>query len=253
MTETRAPKPDLEWLPAALDAAEAAPDAVALRARDHALLRLVAGATVIDVGCGTGRAVADLGRLGARALGVDLDAGMLAAARARHPGIAVCSADATALPLADGEARGYRADKVFHTLPEPLAALTEARRVLAPGGRIVLVGQDWDTMVIDSDRPALTRRIVHARADTIPQPRSARAYRNLLLDTGFHEVSLEVHTLIFTEATTRPLLDGHATAAHEAGAITATEAEEWMREQAIRATTGRLLIAVPMFLASATR
>ncbi|MEH0827559.1 MULTISPECIES: hypothetical protein [unclassified Micromonospora] len=31
-------------------------------------------------------------------------------------------------------------------------------------------------MVIDSDQPDLTRRIVHARADTIPHPRIARAY-----------------------------------------------------------------------------
>ncbi|MFF1345685.1 methyltransferase domain-containing protein [Streptomyces sp. NPDC058322] len=37
---------------------------------------------------------------------------------------------------------GYRADKVIHELAEPERALAEARRVLRPGGRIVLLGQD---------------------------------------------------------------------------------------------------------------
>ncbi|MEU8149944.1 hypothetical protein [Nonomuraea sp. NPDC048901] len=57
----------------------------------------------------------------------------------------------------------------------------------APGGRIVLIGQDWDTLVIDSDDPALTRTIVHARADQVTSPRAARSYRNLLLDAGFED------------------------------------------------------------------
>jgi ubiquinone/menaquinone biosynthesis C-methylase UbiE len=217
------------------------------------LLRLAPGATVGDVGCGTGRAVAELTGQGASAIGVDLDPAMVAAARARFPDIDVRAADAADLPLPDGQARGYRADKVYHVLPDPHAALTEARRVLAPGGRIVLLGQDWDTLVIDSDQPALTRRIVHARADTLPHPRIARAYRNLPLDAGFHDVDMEVHTAVFADTTMLPILTGHATAAHEAGAISDDQAENWVGEQARRARDGRLLVAIPMFLASATR
>ena len=58
-----------------------------------------------------------------------------------------------------------------HVLDDPARAAGEARRVLAPGGRIVLIGQDWDTFVIDADDAALTRTIVHARADLVPTPR----------------------------------------------------------------------------------
>ncbi|MCX4792367.1 methyltransferase domain-containing protein [Streptomyces sp. NBC_01221] len=99
---------------------------------------------------------------------------MIAAARQRRPEGDLRVADASQLPFADGELSGYRAEKLFHALDEPTAALAEAYRVLTPGGRIVLIGQDWDTLVIDSDDPQLTRTIVHARADTFPSPRAAR-------------------------------------------------------------------------------
>jgi ubiquinone/menaquinone biosynthesis C-methylase UbiE len=207
---------------------------------------------VVDVGCGTGRAVAELAEHAAHAIGIDLDPAMLAAARSRFPDIDVRAADATDLPLADGQAHGYRADKLYHVLSDPYAALAEARRVLAPGGRIVLIGQDWDAEVFDSDQPELTRRIVHARADTLPHPRIARAYRNLLLDAGFYDVDFEVHGAVFTDAAMLPLIVGHATAAHQTGAISSDEAERWISEQARRAERDRLLFAMPLFLAAAT-
>jgi ubiquinone/menaquinone biosynthesis C-methylase UbiE len=253
MTDTHTAYTDTDTLIRLLDAAENMPAATRLRARSYQLLRLPPGARVIDVGCGTARAVAELAGHGARAIGVDLDPAMLAAARARFPDIDVRAADATELPLGDGQAHGYRADKVYHVLPDPHAALAEARRVLLPGGRIVLLGQDWDTLVIDSDQPELTRRIVHARADTIPHPRIARAYRNRLLDTGFHDVDIEVHTPVFTDATMLPILVGHASAAHQTGAISGHEADNWVSEQTRRAQDQRLLVAIPMFLAAATR
>jgi ubiquinone/menaquinone biosynthesis C-methylase UbiE len=253
MPETHTAHTDAETLIRALDAAENTPGAAALRTHSYDLLRLPPGGTVVDVGCGTGRAVADLAGLGAHAIGVDLDPAMLAAARDRFPGLDLREADAADLPLDDGQAHGYRADKVYHVLPEPSAALAEARRVLAPGGRIVLVGQDWDTIVVDSDQPQVTRRIVHARADAIPQPRIARAYRNLLLDAGFHDAEFEVHTAIFTGTATLPLVSGHAAAAGRTGAITAGQAEDWIGEQARRAAADRLMVAIPMFLAAATR
>jgi ubiquinone/menaquinone biosynthesis C-methylase UbiE len=253
MTDTHTAYTDTDTLIRVLDAAETMPAAARLRARSYQLLRLPPGATVVDVGCGTARAVAELAEHGARAIGVDLDPAMLAAARRRFPDIDVRAADATELPLGDAQAHGYRADKVYHVLPDPHAALAEARRILIPGGRIVLLGQDWDTIVIDSDQPELTRRIVHARADTIPHPRIARAYRNLLLDAGFHDVDIEVHTAIFTDATMQPILVGHATAARQTGAITGDEADNWISEQTRRAQDDRLLVAIPMFLAAATR
>jgi hypothetical protein len=72
------------------------------------------------------------------------------------------------------------------------------RRVLAPGGRVVLYGKDWDTFVTDSGDPELTRTIVCKRAEQVPSLRAARQYCNLLLDAGFRVVTVEVHTGVFT-------------------------------------------------------
>ncbi|GAA3933961.1 hypothetical protein [Actinoplanes auranticolor] len=94
---------------------------------------------------------------------------------------------------------------------------------------------------------------MHARADAIRHLRVARAYRNLLSDNGFREAELKVHTMVFTEASTLPLLAGHAAAACNTAAISDEKAEAWIGEQARRAAEGRLMLAVPMFLAAATR
>jgi ubiquinone/menaquinone biosynthesis C-methylase UbiE len=232
-----------------LDALDDLPQATELRERSYRGL----GDTVVDVGCGGGLAVGELTRRGVRAIGVDLDPEMVEAARERWPGAEFHVADVAALPLDDGSVTGYRADKVLHTLASPDRAVAEARRVLETGGRAVLLGQDWDTIVIDSDQPELTRRIVHARADTITHPRIARAYRNLLLDAGFHDADVEVHTAVFTDAAMLPIPVGHATAARQTGAVGGDEAENWISEQTRRAQDGRLLVAIPMFLAAATR
>ncbi|TMR10493.1 methyltransferase domain-containing protein [Nonomuraea turkmeniaca] len=236
-----------------LDAADAMPDVTALRARSYELLDLRDGAGVVDVGCGAGRAVGELAERGARAIGVDLSDEMIAVARGRWPQADFRVGDACVLPLEDGTVAGYRADKVLHELPDPAKALAEARRVLVPGGRVVLVGQDWDTLVIDSDDPALTRTIVHARADLIPGPRAARRYRNLLLDAAFEDVAVEVHTAVFTDATMAPLLVRIAAAARTAGALTAEQEIAWVAEQTGRARSDRMFLAIPIFVASARR
>ncbi|TNY35517.1 methyltransferase domain-containing protein [Thermomonospora catenispora] len=236
-----------------LDAFDDASGAAELRARSYELLAVPPGGRVADVGCGTGRAVAELAERGVQATGIDLDEEMIALARRRWPRGDYRVGDACALPFPDGALDGYRAERLYHELLDPARAVREARRVLAPGGRIVLVGHDWDALVIDSDDPRLTRVIVHARADAVTDPRAARRHRTLLPDAGFARVAVEVHTGVFTDAVMLPLLTGLAETAHAAGAVTRRQADDWLAEQTERAHAGRLFVAVPMFVAAATR
>ncbi|AII11176.1 methyltransferase domain-containing protein [Rhodococcus opacus] len=252
MSTTNAPAAT-ESLVALLDVIDTYPGAAALRARSFDLLGAARATAVVDVGCGTGRAVAELAVLDVDALGVDVDEQMIRIARSRWPAGRFEIADAAALPLGDQSVQGYRAEKVFHDLADPAAALAEAHRVLAPGGRIVLIGQDWDGLFIDSDHPELTRTIVHARADTVASPRAARSYRNLLLDNGFESVQVEVHSGVFTDETLLPMLAGIAQAAAATGAVTADHTETWITDQTLRAQSDRGFVAIPLFVAHADR
>ncbi|MEU3072210.1 methyltransferase domain-containing protein [Streptomyces laurentii] len=251
-TETAGSGRSTDALVALLDAADHMPGAAEPRSFSYDVLGAAPGRSVVDMGCGAGRAVAELDERGAAAVGVDPDAHMIALARSRWPEADFRIAGAYELPLADSSVHGYRADKVFHELADPERALAEALRVLAPGGRIVLIGQDWDTFVIDSDHPALTRALVHARADLTAGPRTARRYRNLLLDAGFGDVTVEVRTGVLTGPAVLPLLTGLAEGACSAGALTREETDRWIADQRSRATRDRLFLALPLFIAAGT-
>nr|BFE78624.1 hypothetical protein GCM10020093_012250 [Planobispora longispora] len=91
----------------------------------------VAGADLIlDIGCGEGALSAALpAPARRRVVGLDASATMLG----RHPLPAV-RAEATALPFAAGVFDAAVAVNVLHHLDDPVAAIGEAHRVLAPGG-----------------------------------------------------------------------------------------------------------------------
>ena len=103
---------------------------------------LRAGELVLDPGCGTGWQAAGLRRAtpGLSVVGVDLSAGMLG--RARAAGAApLVQADATRLPLAAGSVDLVVTRGVLHHLPDVVGALADWRRVLRPGGAVVVVSE----------------------------------------------------------------------------------------------------------------
>jgi SAM-dependent methyltransferase len=244
---------DTDRLLARLDRFDLTPFARDLRARVRELLRCGPEDMVVDVGCGGGRAVAEIAAEGPHVVGVDLDQRMLDAARSRYPEGDFRLGDAYELPLADASAQGYRAEKVYHSLDDPGSALAEAHRVLAPGGRIVLVGQDWDAYMVDAADPGATRSILRSYADRMPDARAPRRQRALLLDAGFTGIDVEGSVLVLTDEGVLPMLMALAEAAEEADAVTAEQAASWAEDQRERTREGRLFAAVPFFVVSAIR
>ena len=95
---------------------------------------------VVDVGCGTGLLTTRLRAAlpDARVTGVDFSGGMLAQAAARAPGAAWVRGDALRLPIGSERIDAIVSTEAFHWFPDQTAALAEMRRVLVPGG-VVLV------------------------------------------------------------------------------------------------------------------
>jgi 2-polyprenyl-6-hydroxyphenyl methylase/3-demethylubiquinone-9 3-methyltransferase len=94
------------------------------------------GAVLVDLGCGGGLLAPHVARLGYRHIGVDRSRSALGVA-ARHGVIAV-QADAAAVPLADGCADVVSAGEILEHVTTPSTVLSEACRLLRPGGTLVV-------------------------------------------------------------------------------------------------------------------
>ena len=97
-----------------------------------------AGVRVLDVGSGLGALAAAAAARGALPTGIDLAAGMVDAARVRHPDIEFVLGDVEGLPFEDGSFDAAIAAFVVNHLPEPERGAAEMARVVRPGGRIAL-------------------------------------------------------------------------------------------------------------------
>jgi ubiquinone/menaquinone biosynthesis C-methylase UbiE len=101
------------------------------------------GDRVVDVGCGPGLFLKAAAERGATAVGVDPSVRMRRLALRRipaglRPAVTVVDGAAERLPLADGSATVAWAVASFHHWSDPDAGLDEVRRVLAPGGRLLI-------------------------------------------------------------------------------------------------------------------
>ena len=100
------------------------------------------GWTVGDLGCGTGQLGEALAPFVRRVVAVDSSRAMLAAARKRLerlPNVELRQGELEALPIDDGELDAAMLFLVLHYTVDPARVLAEARRALAPNGRLLVV------------------------------------------------------------------------------------------------------------------
>lgn len=118
------------------------PDKLAFGRLRKKLWRDVQGDRVLEIGVGTGRNI-PLHPPGTRVVAIDISRPMLR--RAAHVAdhhrreVDLVQADATRLPFRPGVFDAAAATFVFCSVPDPVAGLAEARRVLRPGARLHLL------------------------------------------------------------------------------------------------------------------
>jgi ubiquinone/menaquinone biosynthesis C-methylase UbiE len=165
------------------------------------------GASALDLGCGPGTVArilaARLGPSGA-VLGLDASPGMLRLASAKPPvpagaPITYVQNSLAPLPVPDASFDIITGQQVIQFVPDPAAALAEARRVLRPDGLVGLT--TWSGLADNPLFRALHEAIAcffgPAAAERLGKPwsMSAEHLADLVADAGFTEVTQAPRTI----------------------------------------------------------
>jgi SAM-dependent methyltransferase len=203
-----------------------------IKRRSHELLCLDRGMRVLDLGCGAGVDLPLLGdRVGAQGLTVGVDQDLSLAHQAAATGAIAVVATGEALPFADAEFHGCRAERVFMHLPAPTRVLAEMIRVVRPGGRVVVVETDWASCSLDCEEVELEVRLNRFRAEQMMHGGYAgRRLYGWFQRAGLAQVHCEISPLVVHD---RQLYDRMArlgaveAAALAAGVIDAPALARW--------------------------
>ena len=190
----------------ALELAYMTPDMVAQRAAVLDLIDPLPGEDALDVGSGNGCLACELAaRVGpsGSVRGVDPSQTMLALAAHRVPpqGAAPVSlgpGDATRLPFPDACFDILTAVQVYEYVPDMPRALAEARRVLRPNGRLLVLDTDWASLVWHSSDPDRMQRVLTAWDEHLADPHLPRRLNRLLSNAGFTVTHREVLPMLNT-------------------------------------------------------
>ena len=166
-------------------------------ARRHAVLQELAprrGERVIEVGCGAGLLLREIGlALGPHGLaaGVDVSADQIDAATRECSGVPavkpmVC--DIGKLDYPDGVFDAAVAVQVVEYIEDAPGALAELRRVLKPGGRFHCLATNWDSAFWHGPDEALTAEIVQVWDRHAPWPNLPARLPPMLARVGFGNI-----------------------------------------------------------------
>jgi ubiquinone/menaquinone biosynthesis C-methylase UbiE len=159
--------------------------------------RMRPGMRVIDVGCGRGGVLEQLGDLVSRPVGLDPD--WLSLREHRLPNLPRAAAFADALPLRDSCADLIVCSWVLEHLADPGRVFAEMRRVLAPGGCFIFLTPNATSLI------ALINRVLRPFQQTLVP----RLYGRAEVDTfpvHYRANSAPQITALAAEAGLRPAL-----------------------------------------------
>jgi arsenite methyltransferase len=221
------------------------------------------GDRVVDVGCGPGFYVNELvevvGREGS-VVGLDVSADMLAVAANRaegHDNVSFHEADATSLPVPDASFDRALAVQVLEYVQDVPAALSEMRRALRPGGRVLVWDVDWATVSWQATDEQLMQRVLAAWDEHLTHASLPRKLAPQLRAAGFEHVQMEAYPFATTElipdaygGSLVPLLEQYVV---EQGGLSPGDAKAWADDQRELGERGEFFFTVTQFCFTASR
>ncbi|MDI3320960.1 methyltransferase domain-containing protein [Pinibacter soli] len=161
------------------------------------LLDIRPGDNVLDVGCGIGLQALTMAKMASpsgKVVGTDISTMMIDIARSRtaNSGLPLefLVADACSQPFPDQSFDCVRTERVLMYLPDTQQAIKEFKRLLKPGGRLVIFDFDWDGILIAHRDKALTRQIIRYASDSFPNGRIGADLYLQLRNAGFKNVEV---------------------------------------------------------------
>jgi arsenite methyltransferase len=247
----------------AVEAVYRTADVVAQRRAVLGVLALRPGERVVDLGCGPGFLAAEMAEAvgpGGRVHGVDASASMLAIADGRRPAadaapIELSEQGVTALSFDDGAFDAAVSTQVYEYVRDMAAALAEARRVLAPGGRLLVLDTEWDSIVWRSADDRRMARVLEAWDEHLVHRDLPRRLPGLLAAAGFALERCEVVPMLNVgyarDTYSGGLLELIAEFVPGRAGMSGGDAEAWARE--LRAMGPDYFFSVNRYLFLATR
>jgi arsenite methyltransferase len=222
------------------------------------------GNRVLDVGCGPGfyclELAEEVGPAG-EVVGVDSAAPMLALAARRcraHKNVSFREADVVSLPVEDASFDRALCVQVLEYVEHATAALSEMRRALRPGGRVVIWDTDWATVSLHSSDPVRMNRVMKAWDSHLTHPTLPRTLGPRLRDAGFENVEATAHVFstigqLGPDTFASVMLPLIASYVVGNNLIDADEAAAWEAEQHELSDQGELYFASTQFCFTAVR
>jgi arsenite methyltransferase len=182
------------------------PDVIEQRRVVLDTLALRPGQDVLDIGSGPGLLACEMAhKVGGTGSvqGIDPSDNMLAIARGRRPAagsaqVDFASGEATSLPFPDGSFDAVTSTQVYEYVEDTTKALAEAKRVLRPGGRLLVLDTDWDSIVWHSNDPDRMRQVLAVWDEHLTDPYLPRRLPRMLADAGLAVTHQSVVPLLNT-------------------------------------------------------
>jgi ubiquinone/menaquinone biosynthesis C-methylase UbiE len=244
---------------------KAAQDVKHIKTRSYRLMQIKLDSQVLDVGCGPAidtivlsDFIGDTGRI----VGVDSDPEMIKKAdlevqqqKITKP-VKHILGTAQALPFDNEEFDCVHAERLFQVLPQTASntVFGEMNRVLKSKGRMVIVDTDWASASVNFSDNELERKLITFFTTKMrPNGFAGRQLLELLKDSNYGEVTIEVYPNIITDFNKTPFSGWLTKEALENKAATKKELNYWNKELKEKTEQGNFLSYVSMLIVAGTK